>query len=75
MTVNAGTWLIWSLEHTAWWRPGRWGYTTVLAEAGRYTRAEAEEIVARANIVAIHECAIPIEAVAVSVRIEGGILQ
>jgi hypothetical protein len=57
--------VIWSFEHHAWWRPGRWGYTNVLAEAGRYTQAEADQIVAeadqivaRVNVVAIHERAI-----------------
>lgn len=33
--------LIWSNEHSAWWNPGRAGYTTHLALAGRYSHAEA----------------------------------
>ena len=35
--------LIWSWEHDAWWRPARRGYTEDVAEAGRYTEAEAAE--------------------------------
>lgn len=41
--------LIWSNEHTAWWKPAHRGYTTVIHEAGRYTSAEADRIVAAAN--------------------------
>ncbi len=33
--------VIWSHEHVAWWRPDNLGYTTNLAEAGRYTAVEA----------------------------------
>lgn len=29
-------WLIWSHEHSAWWKPNEMGYTTVIADAGRY---------------------------------------
>lgn len=36
--------LIWSNEHGAWWRPHRCGYTKWLADAGRYTRAQAISI-------------------------------
>lgn len=52
--------LIWSIEHRAWWRPGRVGYTLVLQEAGTYSDAEAAEILARANLVKVNECAIPL---------------
>jgi hypothetical protein len=52
--------LIWSIEHDAWWRPGWMGYTRELAEAGRYTRAEAEAVLTRANYVTVNECAIPV---------------
>lgn len=37
--------LIWSNEHSAWWRPNSQGYAINLACAGLYERAEAEEIV------------------------------
>jgi hypothetical protein len=57
---NEDRWLIWSYEHDAWWRPGSWGYTRELAEAGRYSAAEAERIVARANVVTVNEQAIPL---------------
>jgi len=51
-------WLIWSYEHDAWWGPGGWGYTSVLAKAGHYERAEADRIVAKANIVKVNEVAV-----------------
>lgn len=41
--------LIWSEEHGAWWRPGGHGYTSSLAQAGRFTEAKAREISASAN--------------------------
>lgn len=37
--------LIWSFEHQAWWRPNSNGYTTDLAQAGRYSQEEAGRIV------------------------------
>ena len=42
-------WVIWSEEHGAWWRPGKWGYTRSLREAGRYPEAEANAIAEQAN--------------------------
>lgn len=36
--------LIWSNEHGAWWRPGSFGYTSDIAEAGRYGKDEATRI-------------------------------
>lgn len=58
--------LIWSLEHTAWWAPDKMGYTTVLQQAGRYTRNQADEILEDANIVMFHECKIPVECLGLS---------
>jgi hypothetical protein len=55
--------LIWSIEHDAWWRPNWLGYSRVLADAGLYPREEAERIVRGANIVAFHECMIPVRCV------------
>lgn len=54
--------LIWSIEHTAWWAPARLGYTTDLQQAGRYTHADAAQIVKQANgdARACHECMIPV---------------
>ncbi len=36
--------LVWSNEHGCWWRPNSCGYTTDRAQAGRYTKAEADDI-------------------------------
>jgi hypothetical protein len=44
-----GDFVIWSFEHGAWWMSGGQGYTPYLTRAGRYSRAEAEAIVANAN--------------------------
>jgi len=56
-------WVVWSEEHGAWWRPGHWGYTRSLRQAGRYDRAEAMDIAARGNIAcdppAFNEVAMP----------------
>lgn len=41
--------VIWSEEHSAWWAPNQNGYTRWLKQAGRYSLAEAQEIVFRAN--------------------------
>jgi len=43
------TYLIWSNQHGAWWRPRRAGYTTVTLLAGRYDADEADEILREAN--------------------------
>jgi hypothetical protein len=57
--------VIWSLEHQAWWPASRWGYVDTLDRAGRFSREDAEAIVAQANIAKVHECMIPVEAVGV----------
>lgn len=36
--------LVWSNEHAAWWGKDRCGYTRIIANAGRYSRAEALSI-------------------------------
>lgn len=36
-------WLVWSNEHTAWWKPGCLGYTGDVDKAGRYTLADARK--------------------------------
>jgi hypothetical protein len=51
--------LIWSIEHQAWWGPARRGYTEDPHAAGRYSYQEAHDILAEANVVTIHECLIP----------------
>ena len=55
--------VIWSIEHTAWWAPNRYGYVRDVLLAGRYTRPEAREIVRESNVVHVHECMIPVECV------------
>lgn len=37
--------LIWSYEHTAWWRPNSAGYTEDPMEAGTYRKEKAQEII------------------------------
>lgn len=61
--TDAPLFLIWSIEHDAWWRPQSLGYTRTLSEAGRYTRHEAEQILRRANLILTYECLIPVSAV------------
>ena len=56
--------LVWSVEHTAWWAPHHRGYTRDIRNAGRYARDEAREIVKRANVVSFEECMIPVECLA-----------
>lgn len=50
MSASDETWLIWSNEHTAWWKSGHLGYTRRRSEAGTFSREEAEEIVRGANL-------------------------
>lgn len=47
----SGPWLIWSNEHDGWWKPNAWGYTKLIAEAGRYKFASASAVCMQANIV------------------------
>lgn len=50
--------VIWSFEHRRWWRPDSEGYTPDLREAGRYSKAEAGDIVTSSILleeVAIYE--------------------
>lgn len=42
-------WLVYSREHNAWWRPNSAGYCCKIEQAGRYTKAEAEEICLQAG--------------------------
>lgn len=57
------TWyVIWSMEHQAWWRPGRMGYSETLDGAGIYSYDAAQRIVTQANLVECHEAMIPVAA-------------
>lgn len=42
--MNDDSYLIFSVEHTAWWGPGGCLYLKRLSEAGRYTRDQALRI-------------------------------
>lgn len=42
-------WLIWSIEHSAWWCAKSKGYTIYFPDAGVYTYDEALKIVKGAN--------------------------
>jgi len=42
-------WLIWSIEHEAWWDADREGYVSKRRDAGRYSFAEARKLVRNAN--------------------------
>lgn len=52
--------LIWSFEHTAWWKAGRNGYSKDVQEAGEYTFEEAEKICVDANRKQYNEAMIPL---------------
>lgn len=41
--------LVWSNEHRMWWAPGHRGYVSIISQAGRYTRRQAEQICENAN--------------------------
>jgi len=41
MSQGQKVWLVFSVEHTAWWRANRSGYTLTREDAGRYTLEEA----------------------------------
>jgi hypothetical protein len=62
--------VIWSIEHQAWWPISRMGYVETLAAAGRFSFAEATAIVTSANIVKTNECMIPVEALILEAIIE-----
>jgi len=55
--------LIWSIQHRAWWRPGALGYTRAVRDAGRYTDAEADQILQQTNLIAVNECKVPLACV------------
>lgn len=43
-------WAIWSNEHNGFWKPNRHGYTRSLAEAGRFSKEEAQRICDEASL-------------------------
>ena len=70
MLEDEPQYLIWSMEHNAWWAPHRRGYSETWGDAGRYTRDEAVAIVEDANGGGrlCHEAMIPLNAVLLSER-------
>lgn len=52
ITQGPKDWLVWSIEHQAWWNGNRIGYTTSREQAGRFSFEGAFEIVQDANLVA-----------------------
>jgi len=55
--------LIWSIEHTAWWRPAWMGYTINANEAGLYGEEDADKILKQANRFTVNEAKVPVECV------------
>ena len=49
MTPTDTKWLIWSIEHQAYWSPNSHGYTISRDSAGRYGYDEAADICYKAN--------------------------
>ena len=47
--MEEDVWLIWSIEHAAWWGPQERGYVPDPATAGRYSLKAARRICAGAN--------------------------
>lgn len=47
--------LLWSNKCSMWWKPNSWGYTDDVREAGRYSEAEAVELVVRSAMCGIRE--------------------
>lgn len=47
--IKGKYWLIWSIEHNAWWRENEQGYCFNTFEAGKYTFKKAYTICNRAN--------------------------
>lgn len=43
-TQTGPVYVVWSHEHSAWWATGGWGYTTVLDDAGKFSRAAAIKV-------------------------------
>lgn len=59
--MSEGVFLIWSIEHTAWWNPNWQGYTHNYSTAGRYTKKEAFDICNKANWRSLNEVPVPAE--------------
>lgn len=58
--MSDGHFLIWSIEHEAWWAPNECGYVRELDKAGVYDGQRARQIVERANTRTFNECLIPL---------------
>lgn len=44
MSTERKDWMIWNGRWSTWWRENKCGYTRDIAEAGLYTKAEADRL-------------------------------
>lgn len=51
--------LIWSVEHGAWWAKNKNGYVASFDTAGQYSKEDAFKISARANWRSLNEVPVP----------------
>lgn len=54
--MSSREWLIFCLRRKVWWAPRQAGYTEDVREAGRYSDAEALDIVERMNYTPDNDC-------------------
>lgn len=54
MSDDADVYVVWSNEHSGWWRAGARGYSRALPKAARYTREHALRICREAIPTAAH---------------------
>ena len=52
--------VIWSIEHQAWWKQTKCGYVEHISDAGHFPFTESEHIVKLSNLIRTEEIMIPI---------------
>ena len=58
---DTAAWLVWSFDEDGWWGQGGWGATRRIAEAARYSEADARTMERRANADGyLHALALPL---------------
>lgn len=63
MSNVTADWLVWDAKAHLWWKPEAKGYTRVLAEAGRFTEADAIRHQMSSDLTSDrHDVAIPLSA-------------